>query len=124
MPQPPVGQIDEMKGAAIRAFIRLSQVWRLSDNEQRQILALPILPSAAEDVERMVDDAVLARIGYLLSIYRALHTLFPDAAQADSWIQRANSAPLFGGDPAIRLLCSGDARALVGVRDYLEAQLG
>ncbi|WP_137190650.1 antitoxin Xre/MbcA/ParS toxin-binding domain-containing protein [Stenotrophomonas rhizophila] len=124
MPQLSVGQTEDVKGAAIRTFMRISQAWRLSDNERLQILAVPDLPRSDEDGEGMVDDSVLARIGYILSIYRALHTLFPDAAQADTWIHRANSAPLFGGEPAIRLLCSGDAGSLEAVRDYLELQLG
>ena len=124
MPQPSVGQIEDVKGAAVRTFIRISQAWRLSDNEQRQILGVPDLPRLEESVEGMVDASVHLRIGYILSIYRALHTLFPDAAQADTWIHRANSAPLFGGDPAVRPLCSGAAGSLQAVRDYLELQLG
>jgi len=123
MSQPPVCQVLDLKAAAIRTFVRIAQAWRLSEDEQSQILTLSELPRSDEDVNRMVDDTVLLRIGNAISIYGALHSLFPDAAQADTWIHRANSAPRFGGDPAIRLMCSGSARALETVRDHLEAQL-
>lgn len=66
---------------------------------------------------------VLMRIGQTISIYRALHTIFRDPGQANSWLHRGNAAAIFGGEPAIKLMCSGRVRALEAVRDHLEVQL-
>lgn len=63
------------------------------------------------------------RIGQIISIYRALHTIFRDPEQADSWVHRDNASAIFRGEPAIKLMCSGEIGALEAVRDYLEAQL-
>ncbi len=35
------------------------------------------------------------RISYVLGIYKALQMLLPDAAVADAWIKRPDTAPLF-----------------------------
>ena len=69
MPLPPVGLIEDLKGSAVRTFKQISQAWRLTANEQRQILAVPDLPRLYEEVQGMIDDSVLMQIGYILSIY-------------------------------------------------------
>ena len=44
---------------------------------------------------------VIERISYILGIYKALHILFPDDAQADEWVKRPNGGSLFGGRSAL-----------------------
>jgi len=121
MPDSPSEKPNDLKGGAIRTFTRIAEAWSLGESEQRQILALSELPQSGG--ERLVDDLVLMRIGQIISIYRALHTIFRDPKQANSWIHRGNAAAIFCGEPAIKLMCSGQTGALEAVRDYLEAQL-
>jgi len=114
-------QPKDLKGSALRTFTRIAEAWSLGESEQRQILALSELPHNWD--ERLVDDLVLMRIGQIISIYRALHTTFRNPEQANSWVHRDNAAAIFCGEPAIKLMCSGQIGALETVRDYLEAQL-
>ncbi|WP_324751195.1 antitoxin Xre/MbcA/ParS toxin-binding domain-containing protein [Sphingomonas sp. LY54] len=65
----------------------------------------------------------LERISYVLGIFRAINILIPRAMQADSWIRRANAAPLFGGRSALDRMLGGNVGDLYAVRHYLDAQL-
>lgn len=67
---------------------------------------------------------VLERISYILGIYKALHLLFADRAQADGWVRRPNAALMFGGRSALERMLAGDVADLHAVRQYLDAQRG
>jgi len=56
-------------------------------------------------------------------MYKALHTIFPNEIQADGWMMRPNSAPLFAGRSAIDLVAEEGVDGLAAVRKYLDAQL-
>ena len=75
--------------------------------------------TAAQSVD--VTREALERISYLLGIYRAVHTIFPNQQQADGWVRQPNSAPLFQGASALALMCSGRLDDLAAVRQHLEA---
>lgn len=64
----------------------------------------------------------LQRISFVLGIYAALHTLFPDQQQADGWIRRPNAGAPFKGAPALALMCPGQLGDLEIARGYLEGQ--
>lgn len=64
---------------------------------------------------------VLERISYVIGIYRALRTIFPDRLQANTWVRRANAVALFNGDTVIAVMCSGGVDGPSSVRQYLEA---
>jgi hypothetical protein len=66
----------------------------------------------------------LERLSYLIGIYKALQLLLPEAAAADAWLHKANSAPLFEGKPALERMLSGNVADLYLVRQYLDAQRG
>jgi hypothetical protein len=75
----------------------------------------------AEQIDELQHD-VLLRIGHVIGIYRALHTISPDEHQANGWIRRPNNAAMFRGAPALTLTCSGRMADLAAVRQYLESQ--
>jgi hypothetical protein len=66
----------------------------------------------------------LERISYILGIYKALQILLPDAAAADAWIKKPNSATPFGGRSALERMLSGNVSDLYAVRQYLDAMRG
>ncbi|MHC1653261.1 antitoxin Xre/MbcA/ParS toxin-binding domain-containing protein [Stenotrophomonas maltophilia] len=110
---------------AMQAFRQVAGAWHLTDSEQSLILGLPVESVHAALQTGNMDElwpAMLERVSYVLGIYRALHTLFPNRHQADGWIRRPNQAPLFGGSNALSLMCSGQVERLAAVRQYLEAQ--
>ncbi len=67
---------------------------------------------------------MLERLSYLFGIYAALQVLLPEQERADAWLRKPNSAPLFGGQPALQRMLGGQVADLFVVRQYLDAQRG
>lgn len=67
---------------------------------------------------------LLERLSYILGIYKALQILLPDPEAADSWMQRPNAAPLFGGRPPLARILGGHVADLYEVRRWLDGQRG
>ena len=115
----------DTSGAALRAFFRMAEAWKLRVAEQRRLLGEPP-ESTFYKWKRNRDGALgrdtLERISYLLGIWKSLQILFP--AQADAWLAKPNQAPLFGGQSALQRMLSGNVADLYVVRQYLDAQRG
>jgi hypothetical protein len=117
----------DLGGAALRAFFNLAEHWKLKGAEQRTLLGDP--PESTYFKWKKQQDGspsrdVIERISYLLGIWKDLQILFPDPAQADGWVRKANNAPLFGGRSALDRMLSGNVADLYVVRQYLDAQRG
>lgn len=116
----------EMAGPGLRTFFHICEKWRVSP--ERQVLILRCRDGITLDAWQRgdyaeVSDDVLIRISYVLGIYKAHHTMFPDERNADGWVTAPNNAPLFAGRSAIELMVEGGVAGLVSVRSYLDAQL-
>lgn len=125
MIKPIGGSATALEGPALRAFSLIAELWNLTDQEQSAILGRSINLAGAQLQEAAADEVspeTLERISYVLGIYRALHILFPDQQQADSWIRRPNEATPFKGGTALALMCSGRLSDLATVREHLDAQ--
>lgn len=120
----------ELAPAALRAFARLADIWRLSGAQQARVLGLePTQQSTLYKWKSRPDRANLShdtldRISYLVGIYKALHVLLPDDAAADAWIHQPNDAPLFAGRSALDRMLGGSMHDLFLVRAYLDAERG
>lgn len=117
----------DLAGPALRAFFRISERWGLGAEQERVLLGSPGRSTFfrwKRDLDGQLPGDALERISYLLGIYKALHLLFADAAQADGWVHRANAAPLFGGRSALDRMLGGQVADLFVVRQYLDAQRG
>lgn len=82
---------QELAGSGLRTFIRISEKWQMSPEQQSSLLGCEdrrILDSWRRSDCADVPHDVLIRISYVLGIYKALHTIFPNALQADGWIMR------------------------------------
>jgi len=117
----------ELGGPALRTFFRVAEAWRLKPEEARRILGDP--PRSTfflwkRNGEGRLARDTLERVSYVLGIYKALQILLPRKEAADSWIRRPNTAPLFGGRPALDRMLSGNVADLYVVRQYLDAQRG
>jgi len=118
---------DELAGPALRTFFRIADAWQLSSREARRILGDP--PRSTyflwkQTGEGQLSRDTLERVSYVLGIYKALQILLPQQDAADTWIRRPNSAPIFGGRPALDRMLSGNVADLYVVRQYLDAQRG
>ena len=116
----------EAAAAALRTFWRLAQAWGLSTGEQLTLLgvARSTLYQWKQGRFRALDRHVLERLSYLFGIYAALQILLPVPARANEWLRKPNSAPLFGGRPALERMLGGQVSDLFVVRQYLDAQRG
>lgn len=116
----------DLSGPALRAFFAISRKWGLTADEERRLLGLPGRSSffrwKRQHSGRLSND-VIERISYMLGIYKALHIVFTDAAQADTWMRRPNLAPLFCGSTALERMLAGQVADLYLVRQYIDAQL-
>ncbi|MGA8534923.1 MAG: antitoxin Xre-like helix-turn-helix domain-containing protein [Candidatus Tumulicola sp.] len=120
----------DLAPAAIRAFSRLAEIWKVTGAQQARLLGLDATQLStlykwkSQPQRANLSHDTLDRISYLTGIYKALHILLPNDEAADSWIHRANDAPLFsGGSPLARML-SGSMHDLFLVRSYLDAERG
>ncbi|WJF91697.1 MbcA/ParS/Xre antitoxin family protein [Paraburkholderia bonniea] len=126
--QPPTASHAEMSAAGLRAFFNIAHAWNLNAEEQIILLGAPGRSTffkwkAAPQSARLGRDT-LERLSLLLGIYKALQILLPQPAAADGWIKRPNSAPPFGGRPALERMLAGNISDLVAVRQYLDAMRG
>ncbi|BDU74055.1 MbcA/ParS/Xre antitoxin family protein [Mesoterricola silvestris] len=113
-------------GPAIRAFFRISEEWKLSVEEQLDLLGMESRSTffnwkRAQNAR--LDRDQLERVSHVLGIYKALRILFPSVEQANAWVKKPNAAPLFEGQPALGRMREG-IRGLFAVRSYLDAQRG
>ncbi|HEY8289407.1 MAG TPA: MbcA/ParS/Xre antitoxin family protein [Acetobacteraceae bacterium] len=116
-----------LSAAGLRAFFRLSALWKLTIAEQMALLGVTARSTFFQwrkDPRVDLPKDTLERLSYLLGIYKALQILLPNAQAADAWVREPNQAPLFGGQSALRRMLSGNVADLFLVRQYLDAQRG
>ena len=115
----------EAAQAALRTVFNIARAWKLTETQTQMLLG-------AEDATfaqwregicpAPLDEASLTRVSHLLNIYAALQILLPIPEQADAWVQRPNTAPLFCGQPALERMLSGGVEDLEAVAQYLNVQ--
>ena len=114
-------------GPGLRAFANIAEAWDLSIADQLTLLGIgsrsTFFKWRRERNPKLPRDT-LERLSYLLGIYKSLQILVPDARAADEWIRKPNSAPPFGGRPALERMLSGQVADLYVVRQYLDAERG
>ncbi|GAB5095367.1 MbcA/ParS/Xre antitoxin family protein [Caballeronia sp. HLA56] len=120
--------LGELSAAGLRAFLNIARDWSLSNEEQIVLLGSPGRSTFfkwknAPDSARLTRDT-LERLSLILGIYKALQILLPEPAAADTWIKRPNTAPPFGGRPALARMLAGNISDLLAVRQYLDAMRG
>ena len=128
-PARPASTIDRRSrsGPALRTFFRIAALWNLSVAEQMTLLGVTARSTFfkwKKNPNTILPKDTLERISYILGIYKALQILLPDETAADEWVKRPNSAPPFGGRPALDRMLSGQVADLFVVRQYLDAQRG
>lgn len=139
-PQTSIGDGDNAGGnqkkrdyVGFKAFLNICDRWQLKNKECCTLLGdMPVatfnryksdVTKGKKELSGQLSRDTLERISYILGIYKALHILLP-AEQADQWIHRENSAPLFNGSSALQRMLKGNVMDLAVVRQYLDAERG
>lgn len=111
----------------MNAFVRISDMWGLTAEQQRVLLGNPSRSTYfkwRKDDDPPLPPDTQERISYILGIFKDLQILLPDAREADGWIKAPNANPLFGGKSALDRMLSGKVADLYTVRQYLDAERG
>ena len=117
----------DLSGPALRTFLRIAELWRLSVDEQMVLLGVTARSTYFKwkrDPNTVLPKDTLERISYILGVYKALQILLPDETAADEWVRQPNAAPSFGGQSALDRMLSGQVADLFVLRRYLDAQRG
>jgi hypothetical protein len=112
---------SELTATALKVFSGLAEAWKLSEQEQANLLGLSHRLDAKQVPE--VSSETVQRISYMLGIFSAINTLLPIPERADAWMRAPNAAPPFFGRSALEFMVTGDVSDLQLVRKYLDSQL-
>jgi hypothetical protein len=82
------------------------------------MIALSHIELSNQAIETELSDDSLERISYLIRIYKALHQLFPELLQANTWLLRNNEH--FNNQTALEIINQAPATNLKTVAEYLE----
>jgi hypothetical protein len=111
--------------AAVRAFLRIMDAWKVQDDQARVLLGSPSRTTfhnwKCGRVPALGPD-VLERISYILGIYKDLQVLIPHPESADAWVRKPNRQ--FCGRAALERMLGGKVADLYEVRRYLDAARG
>jgi len=112
--------------AAVRAFLRIRELWELRDDDARQLLG-GMSNGAFYELKRRargtLDQDRMTRISILTGVFRALNILYGKKL-ADRWIQLPNDNPMFAGESPLSYMIKGGQPAMMRVRQLLDARRG
>ena len=112
--------------AAVRSFLKLSELWELRDEDTRQLLG-GMSNGAFYELKRKargtLDQDRLTRISLLIGIFKALNILYSKKL-ADRWVQVPNENPMFAGEAPLTYMIKGGQPAMLRVRQLLDARRG
>jgi hypothetical protein len=112
--------------AAARAFLKMSELWQLRDEDARQLLG-GISNGSFYELKRKaraaMDQDRLTRISMLTGVFKALNILYGKNL-ADRWVQLPNSNPMFAGETPLSYMIRGGQPAMLRVRQLLDSRRG
>jgi hypothetical protein len=112
--------------AAVRAFLKIHELWGLRDEDARQLLG-GMSNGAFYELKRKARGALdqdrLTRISILVGIFKALNILYSKKL-ADRWAQLRNENPMFGGETPLNYMIKGGQPAMLRVRQLLDSRRG
>jgi hypothetical protein len=118
---------QRMSPAAVRLFLRLCDLWRLSVDQRRALLGDISRPTYHNwqrgKVATLTRDQ-LERISLVLGIHKGLKLLFADDASAMRWFTSPNRDLPFGGQSPLERALRGSIDDLYAVRRYIDAWRG
>jgi hypothetical protein len=126
---PDLSRLEErrrLSPAALRAFFNIVERWSVRDEDARQLLggiSSGKYYQLKQDPRHVLEQDRLQRVSYLIGIFKALNILYSPRL-ADSWIQLANTNPIFSGRTPLTYMLQGGTPAMERVRSLLDARRG
>ena len=126
-PPPDLGakaERERLSAPALKAFFNIMAKWKVRDEDARRLLG-GVTNGPYYEMKRKPDRTLetdrLARISYLIGIYKALNILHGKRL-ADEWVNLPNTNPIFAGDTPLAYMMRGGLPALQTVRRLLDAR--
>jgi len=120
-----------LSAPALRTFLAIAGLWRLTGEQQRLILGSPSRSAYSrwrkrvrEHREITLEENVLMRISAVLGVHQGLGELFADELEGVAWLHRPHGATPFGGNPPINLIADGTLEGPMAVRRFVDAARG
>lgn len=117
---------SRLSPVAIKGFLRIIELWKIRDDQARQLLGGISNGSFYElkgGAAKRLDQDKLTRISLLIGIFKALSILY-SRGLADAWIQLPNRNPIFAGETPLSFMITGGVPAMLRVRQLLDARRG
>lgn len=117
---------EKLSPSALVGFFRLTDLWKLRDEDARGLLggiSNGSYYSLKRRPSKTLDQDKLTRISLLLGIFKALNILYSKKL-ADAWLQLPNSNPMFGGESPLASMIKGGVPAMIRVRQLVDARRG
>ncbi len=123
-PNPQQNPATATRNSALDAFFKIAELWSLTIDQQITLLGSPARSTFYKWKKEggLLSADTEERISHLVSIFKALQIVVPDAKAADTWIYRPNR--YFGGRSALSVMLDGKLTDIYAVRTYLDAQRG
>lgn len=118
--------LKRLSPPAARAFLKMSELWELRDEDARRVLGGMSNGAFYEWKKKSrgpLDQDRLTRISVLTGIFKALNILYSKKL-ADRWVQLPNENPMFEGDTPLTYMIKGGLPAMLRVRQLLDARRG
>jgi hypothetical protein len=117
---------ERLSPAAIKAFFNIMAKWGVRDEDARALLggiSNGQFYDMKKNPERTLDFDALARISYLIGIFKALNILHSEKL-ANAWVRRVNTNRIFGGQAPLAYMIKGGLPAMQTVRRLADARRG
>ena len=115
---------ERLSPSGLKAFFNIMARWQVRDEDARALLGSvsngPFYEMKRSPA-RVLDPDRLARVSYLIGIFKALNILYSDKL-ADAWVRLPNANPIFGGQTPLTFMVKGGLPAMGVVRRLLDAR--
>jgi hypothetical protein len=115
---------ERLSAPAMKAFFSIMARWKVRDEDARGLLggvSNGPFYEMKRNPGRVVDTDRLARISYLLGIFKALQILHGKKL-ADEWVRLPNRNPVFKGQTPLEYMVRGGLTGMQTVRRLLDAR--
>jgi hypothetical protein len=117
---------ERLSRSALRAFFNVMEKWQVRDEDARLLLggvSNGPFYEMKRDPDKLLDADRLARVSYLIGIFKALNILYSEKL-ADSWVRLPNANRIFAGQAPLAFMMKGGIGAMEIVRRLLDARRG
>ena len=121
----PLNERDKIE-AVVRAVVRTSEAWNLSNQEAAALFDVPIATwnrMKAGTYKGNLDQDKVTRASLIVGIFKGLRVLF-NGPLTYGWPKAVNTGAPFNGRPPVQMMRDGGIPAMLQVRQHIDALRG